>query len=322
VWVVLAHGDSDGVSSAALARAFLEWRGRESRVVFTHPVGLLSDLREFASSGEGVFVVDVALDELHKDGLLALLKDLSAGRDVVYVDHHPLPEGFEVPAGVTWVHDACCSASELTFRYLSSLGLDPEYSRVALYGAIGDYLDETSWVRAELDKWDRRSVYLEAGMLIQGLEGSRRDYEFKRCVVEHLARNMLPSMMKELVDRALKQAVEDEELRVWVRRNVVRHGRVAYVTSPPGSIGRAANYARVYGDAVVGVAAEERGDTYVLSLRGVPGVDLNKALREISKKLGIHGGGHPAAAGARVRKDLFHAFLNELNTLVGNTAKP
>jgi len=41
--------------------------------------------------------------------------------------------------------------------------------------------------------------------------------------------------------------------------------------------------------------------------------DLNAILRRLSKKLGVHGGGHPTAAGARVPKDVFPKFLEELN---------
>jgi RecJ-like exonuclease len=260
-----------------------------------------------------VVIADIALDELRVADVVPLLGELAGRASVTYVDHHPPPEGFKPPERVMWVHDTCCSTSELAFRYLSTLGLDPEYSRVALYGAIGDYLDETPWVRQELLRWDRRSVYLEAGILVQGLEGSRRDHDFKRRVVEHLSRNSLPSTMAELVERALKQAFEDENLRIWVRGNVRRLGRVSYVVNPPGSVGRAATYARVYGGGRVGVAIEERRDTYVMSLRAEPGVDLNRVLREISRVLGISGGGHPQAAGARVRKELLETFLEELD---------
>ena len=311
--VIVAHGDSDGVASASLFKAFLEGGGEGVKVVFSHPVGLYQDLKEYVASSDCVVVVDIALDELRVGDVLSLLQELSGRGSVTYVDHHPLPESFRPPEGVRWVYDTCCSASELSYRYLSTLGLDPEYSRVALYGAIGDYLDETPWVKQELYRWDRRSVYLEAGILVQGLEGSRRDHDFKRRVAEHLSRNALPSIMGELVERALKQATEDENLRVWVRGSVQRLGRVAYVVNPPGSVGRAATYARVYGGGRVGIAVEEKRDTYVMSLRAEPDVDLNKILRELSRSLGISGGGHPQAAGARVRKDLLKTFLEELS---------
>jgi RecJ-like exonuclease len=313
--VILAHGDGDGVCSAALASGFLRSQCEVS-VYFTHPVGLLGDFREFAERGSRVFILDIAVNELHAEELVRALEEHASEGSVTYIDHHPLPEGFRAPSKVVWVHDTCCSASELTFRFLRGLGLGEEYSRVALYGAICDYLDETPWVKRELWKWDRRSVFLEAGIVSQGLEGARRDYEFKRAVVEHLAGNNLPSQMPELVARSLKQAELDEKLRVWVRENVVVYGQVAYVLNPPGSVGRAANYARIYGGVRVGVAAEERRDVYTMSLRCFE-CDLNATLRKLSRKLGIHGGGHPQAAGARVPKNLFSVFIEELNRELG-----
>lgn len=312
-WVLFIHGDGDGVASGALTKAFLANQGYSVDVVFTHPVGLLGDLKMFVGDAEGVFIADIALNELQRDEILSVLNNLSENCKVIYIDHHPIPEDIHSQMKITWIHDTCCSASELTFRYLNSLGLDTEYSRVALYGAIGDYLDETSWVKQELYKWDKRAIYLEAGILIQGLEGSRRDYDFKRRVVDHLAQNKLPSIMSELVEKSLKQAIEDENLRVWVKQNVVKYNRIAYVVNPPGSIGRAANYSRIYGGVEVGLAIEDRGNLYVISLRAEPGIDLNKILRKLSKELGINAGGHPQAAGARVNKTVFKVFLDKLN---------
>lgn len=69
----------------------------------------------------------------------------------------------------------------------------------------------------------------------------------------------------------------------------------------------------------MGAAIEVRGEVYVMSLRGEAGVDLNRVLRELSKELGINGGGHPLAAGTRVRKEAFPAFLEELNKRISST---
>ncbi|MEM2024757.1 MAG: DHHA1 domain-containing protein [Desulfurococcaceae archaeon] len=311
---IFAHGDSDGVSSAALAKAFLEKSGYEVSVVFTHPVGLLGDLREFYRGVGCAFIVDIAVSELHSEEIFKVLADMSSRDEVIYVDHHPLIEGPSVPKGVELVYDTHCSTSELTYKLLRERGLEPEYSRVALYGAIGNYLDETAWVKDEMGRWDKRSIYLEAGILIQGLEGSRRDHDFKRRVVAHLSDNKLPSALKELVERSLKQAAEDESLRVWVKGNATLKGKIGYVINPSGSLGKAANYARIYSGAKVGIAIEERKDVYVMSLRGEAGLDLNQILRKLGKKLGISGGGHPQAAGARVPVGIFYIFLDELNS--------
>jgi RecJ-like exonuclease len=274
---------------------------------------LLQDLKEFASSANTVVIADIAIDELYSQRVAEELRALGSRAQIVYIDHHPLPEGFKPPENITFIHDVYCSASELTFRFFHERGLDAEFSRVALYGAISDYLDETPWVRRELLKWDRRSIFLEAGIVSQGLEGAKRDHNFKRSVVKHLAKNLPPSQMQELVARAIKQAEADEKLRLWVKENVKIFNSIAYVINPPGSVGRAANYARIYTNAKIGIAAEERGETLVMSLRGDGSFDLNKILRKLSKELGIHGGGHPVAAGARMPKSIFQRFLEELS---------
>ncbi|MEM3996565.1 MAG: DHHA1 domain-containing protein [Pyrobaculum sp.] len=305
VVTIFAHGDADGVCSAALLKAALRGAG-EVRVVFTHPVGLVEDFEQFAQGA--VYIVDVAVDEVLAERVLKTLD--SYGDKVVYIDHHPLPEGFK-PRSVELVYELGVSASELTFRYLQTL--PPGYDRVALYGAISDYLDHTSWVQNALDKWDKRVVYFEAGVLMQGLEGSRKLHDLKRSVVDHLAENKAPSEHQELLSRALEQSKINEKLVDWVFKNAARQGQVAYVVNPPGPLGLAATLARGGTAALVGLAAEARGDIYVISLRARPGVDLNAFLRTFARRYKVSAGGHPNAAGARIPKTLFNTLIEELN---------
>jgi len=311
-YIILVHGDSDGVCSGALIYAYLMSNGVKPEVYFTHPYGLLEDIEKFTKNGDHIYIADIALSEAHLDQLLKVLKERSTHGEVIYIDHHPEPLSIrvkDIPVN-TIVHDNCCSASELTYRFLEKHGLTYEYSRVALYGAIGDYIDDTPWVKNTLNNWDKRSIYLEAGILIQGLEGSRREHDFKRRIVDLLAKNMLPSSDPELLLRAYVQSRKDEELRIWVKNNVKTHGIVGYVANPPGSIGRAANYARIYSGKPIGLAYEERGDMLVMSLRSSPGIDLNTLLRRATRELGGSGGGHPSAAGARIKRDKFIELLD------------
>ncbi|MEZ0320139.1 MAG: DHH family phosphoesterase [Pyrobaculum sp.] len=303
---IFAHGDADGVCSAALLKAAL--RGAEDvRVVFTHPVGLVEDFEKFAQGA--VYIVDVAIDEISAEKVLKTLDNYDD--KVVYIDHHPLPENFR-PRRVEVVHELGVAASELTYRYLQNL--TPGYDRVALYGAISDYLDHTPWVQSALDRWDKRVVYFEAGVLIQGLEGSRRLHDLKRSVVDHLAENKAPTEHQELLTRALEQSRINERLIDWVFKNATRQGQVAYVVDPPGPLGLAATLARGSTGALVGIAAESRRDIYVMSLRAKPGVDLNAFLRTFARKYNVPAGGHPNAAGARVPKPLLHTLIEELNS--------
>jgi single-stranded-DNA-specific exonuclease len=307
--VILVHGDTDGVVSGALAYYFYTSRGEDAYVYFTHPAGLAGDIREFIHRGDNVFIADIALSEAHLKDIVRELREISSMGEIVYIDHHPAPLGLhpkDLPGII--VHDTCCSASELTFKYLAAKGLDEEYSRVALYGAIGDYLDETDWVRRELENWDKRTIYFEAGVLIQGLEGSRRLHDFKRNIVRLLAQNRLPSSDPELLLRALVESRRDEEMRMWIRTAVKCSRSMAYIEDPPGSLGKAASYARVYGRRPIGMAFEKRGRIAVMSLRS-HSVNLNLMLRKIAVMLGGTGGGHEFAAGARIPVDRMGEFI-------------
>jgi len=314
---VLAHGDSDGVASAALVVAALGRKYGVVNVRFTHPVGLFSDFREFARGD--VVIVDIALSEAHA---AAIAREFSRYPfNITYIDHHPPPVSISLdklsaelvrPKG-----DEDISSSELTYRKYGRF-LHPDYDRVALYGAIGDYADQSPWVKEALERWDKRQIYFEAGILVQGLEGSRGMHDFKRHIVEHLSKNRRPSQLSELLVRALIQAVNNEELHAWVEKNVKVIGRVAYVVNPPGSISVAATYAKGVTRSAVGIAAEEKGSTYVMSLRANSReINLDRVLREVTPYLGGSGGGHPSAAGARIPKHQFIKLIQVLNERLG-----
>ncbi|OYT62688.1 MAG: phosphoesterase [Thermofilum sp. ex4484_15] len=314
-WII-THGDGDGVASGALALAAL---GR-ARVYFSHPVGLYGDLREVVKEGDRVVICDIALNEAHLGELIKLLRRLGERGEVIYIDHHPLPlkiglpELKELPLNFIWDKGPC--SSELTFKFFEDT-LDPDFDRVAIYGAIADYAFNTPFIRRALTRWDLRLIYFEAGVLSQGLEGSRGLHEFKRHVVEHLSRNLLPSSLSELLVRALIESLNEEEMRVRIKDRIVREGDVAYVLNPHGSLSKAATYVKVMSGAKVGIAGEGRKGKIIMSLRtDIEGLDLNSVLRELTPKLGGSGGGHERAAGARVPEDKFKVFIEELNSLI------
>jgi len=313
VATIFTHGDADGVSAAALALAALRLYYGSVNVFFSNPVGLVND---FIRDAEGdVYIIDIAISEAHAEEFAEVVRGYE-GR-VTLIDHHPLPMVIDVNRlNVKLIHSLECSASELTFKYFRD-ALDPDYDRVALYGAIGDYLDHTPWVVKRLERWDKRQIYFEAGILALGLEGSRGMYDFKRSVVEHLSRNWRPSQLSELTIRALTQASSLEKLHEWVRDHVLTKDNVAYVINPPGSLGIAAAYAMGVTSKPLGVAARERDGEYVISLRAERGViNLDRVLRGVVKELGGSLGGHPWAAGGRLPKGRFEELLNYLNNLL------
>ncbi|MEM1557446.1 MAG: DHHA1 domain-containing protein [Thermoproteota archaeon] len=311
-WIILAHGDCDGVCSASLAAA----AKKDVKIIFTNPANLLSELK---SLNEGnIVIVDIAITPKHRNEIVSELKRLRSKGEVIYLDHHPLPPGLsfrKLPAKKIIGSKGAC-ASELTYVFFEK-ELDPEMSRIAIYGAIGDYSDNTPRIKDLLTKWDKRELYLEAGILVAALEGvKRRDFDFKRSLVKYLSENKLPSSDKALVEIALRESEKDEKMRQVVKNSVEKHGRIAYVINIGWSLGKAATYARAYADTPVGVAAEEVEENIDLSVRSIGLKNLHRIVSRVAEELGGVGGGHANAAGARIPRDLFLEFVRRLNEKV------
>jgi RecJ-like exonuclease len=313
--IIFTHSDSDGICSGALALA----AHRGAPVFFTNAVAIISDIDD-AWGYDRVVVCDIAINiPTHK-----ILKDkidaLSKKSEVIYIDHHPLPDGFSAP----WlISDRNSSAAELTYDYFRS-ELSPNMSRVALYGAIGDYRDNTDRVCDLISDWDKRSLYYQAGTLSQGMEVGRRDYDFKRDIVRLLSENILPSEIDILAENARISSKKEDDLRKRVEKDVIRMKNISYVLDENGCMSKAAIYARVYGRTTVGLAAEYRAhkDVYDFSVRAKccptskPNINLNLIISDVTSRNGGTGGGHPLAAGGRVPAKNFNTFMLMLDSAV------
>lgn len=308
-WLIFAHGDCDGVCSASLAFSIR----KDAKVFFTSPAGLLQDLKQVKD--ENLIITDIALTSSYKDEIISELKRISSNNEVLYFDHHPLPSGLsveDIPVTLIRGDDDSC-ASELVYNYFKDK-LDPELSRVMIYGAIGDYSDNTKVVKMVLNEWDKRELYLEAGILVKILEGTKkRDYDFKRSLVLYLSQNKLPSLNEELVKIAVQESILDEKMREVVKESTKVVGNVAYVKDISWSLGKAATYARVYGKTIVGVAAEQRKGYVDMSIRSITLDNLYEIVSRVAESLNGTGGGHKNAAGSRVPKELFMKFIDRLN---------
>jgi RecJ-like exonuclease len=306
---ILAHGDTDGICAAALVKA----RFPEAEVWFTRPVTLLRDLQE-VEPGTSVFILDVAISETQKEQIFERIRELAKEGEVVYIDHHPLPPETlkrDVPA-TQLVHAIGASTSALTFK-LYQATLDPDLDRVALWGAIADYTEGAEILRDGLSKYDRRTIYMEAGLLSQALGEAAGDYHYKREVVLKLSRGVPPSEISEVVERAIKATKREWEVWRYVKEHVERQGNLAIVYDlPSGSLGKAALYALGVTGADIGVCTRQDGEDVDMSFRRRLGVrvDLNTLLRHITSRIGGSGGGHEAAAGATVPIELFDTFLD------------
>ncbi len=312
--IIFTHSDTDGLCSGALALA----ANGDSPVFFTNPVSVLSDIDQ-AKGYDRVVVCDIAINLPKSKEMKEKFEAIAKVSELIYIDHHPLPPGFDEP----WLfHDDNACASELTFNYFQN-ELGPDMSRVAMYGAVGDYADMTPGSGEIILNWDKRSLYYQAGTLSQGIEIGRRDYDFKRNLVIQLSKNILPSEIGMLAKNALIAARHEDAMRMRVRDQVVKMNNIAYVTDMRGCMGKAAIFARVYGKMTVGLAAEYRDhrDAYDFSTRAIGHIDMNTIIGEVTAKYGASGGGHPLAAGGRMPAGSMKAFLQDLDEAVGKALR-
>jgi RecJ-like exonuclease len=303
---ILTHGDTDGLCAGALALAVHP----EARVFFTNPYGLLEDLTAVEEANL-IIICDIALSGPQ---VIEKFKEIEKRSELIYIDHHPLPEGISkelLPSRI--IHKIGSSAAELTYRFFQSK-FDARESRVAIYGAIGDCLEQTPFIQHLLEKWDKRTLYFESGIIIQGIEGRKRDYTLKRNIISNLARNLPPSFDSKLIELAIEHSHREEAAILELGNKAQVKGRISYVLNYPFSLGKTATYITGLSNTVVGIAGEDWKGMVDMSLRTRSlKIDLNRLLRKICPPLEGTGGGHPLAAGARVPKQNFERFLDELN---------
>ena len=304
--LILTHADTDGICSGALALA----ANKSATVYFTSPVAVIDEIKK-AGCYDQIIICDIAINIATAESLKKIVNSLAAERDLIYIDHHPLPDGFSAP----WlIHNQNASGSLLTFSHFRDV-LDPDMSRVAMYGAIADFRDDTPLANELVHRWDKRSLYYYSGTLSQGIEMERKNFDYKRYLVLGLSKNIIPTKLGDLVKNAVIASNLEEELRTRVEDEVVRLKNLTYVINPEGFLAKAAIYARIYGNTPVGLAAEYRENhhAYDISVRSASDINLNRLLNDSAVKFGGHGGGHPQAGGGRIPEDNLIDFLHDLD---------
>ena len=166
--VVLSHGDLDGITSGAIA--LLQFPGSE--FYFTRPSQVHQDLSRVAKDRPDiVHVSDIAVNSQKFDDLLRALDRFPKSTTIFWTDHHPMTSKQKRLLGskVDLFHEVGCCAAELVYRKFEN-ELPEHALRLALYGAIGDYCDDTPFAKLHFDDVDKRTLYLEAGILVQALQ--------------------------------------------------------------------------------------------------------------------------------------------------------
>ncbi|MFQ5975815.1 MAG: DHHA1 domain-containing protein [Candidatus Hydrothermarchaeales archaeon] len=309
---IITHGDSDGLCAGALAYA--RYPGAE--VWFSHPAGLSKDIKEV--DADIVVICDIAISEKHKEKIFSHFARISETGELIYIDHHPLPlktVSGDLPCTKV-VIDRTKSSSELTFRLFKEQ-IAQELNRVALFGAISDYCDQTDFINAELDIFDKRTIYLEAGLLSQSLSESMGDPNYKRSIVYQLADCTMPSAIKGVVDKAMKSTKKEWEVYEYVKKKVEVSDGIAFIRNVPKGVSptKVAKFCLGVSGKNIGMGIKFKKGFADLGVRkrGDFPLDINRVLRTIAPRYGGTGGGHPSAGGARIRKESLDDFISALS---------
>ncbi len=308
--VVLTHGDVDGITSGAIG--LLAFPGAE--LYFTRPSQIHTDLYRVAKDRPDVVSIsDIALNTSHFQDITRALSRFPDDTVIHWTDHHPMPAKFrrKLSQQVELFHETGPCAAELMYRKFQS-DLPEHALRLALYGAIADYCDSTPFAIEHFEDFDKRTLYLESGLLVQALQEIDYRRESKDLTWE-LTLGIEPSAMNNIVALAMKATRVEHEVFRYVQQHARKIGPIGYILDMPvhGYRGKSAKFAAYTTDSPIGISARSSENEIDVSIRRRNStIDLNRVLNNIIPKLEtVQGGGHPAACGGSMNRDEFPKFL-------------
>ncbi len=312
---ILTHADPDGICAGAIALS----RFPGSRVFFTRPTSFYEDLMD--TDSKRIVVSDIALTKQDAPRIAKLFsRKKESGSDVLYFDHHIIPppvtrQMLSRSLGI-YSHSRKSSASELIYRHFMN-EIPRERVWLAIYGAIGDYSDDTPFVKERIRNWDRRALFFEVSAISLGIkEYEFADYDGKRRIVRILSRGDNPSDIPGLVSSARKAVNREFDLYEIIKEKAQVEGKVAYVRDVPtfGFRGPSALFAATVRNTRFGISAHTRERYIDITMRTRDySLRLNVLADKAAEEVGGSGGGHAAAAGAKIPKGSFRRFLQSLN---------
>ncbi len=285
---IVTHTDLDGAGAAAAALRITGRRVDESTIVFAEPYNLnrkLGELVDHVSQGDLVVVADLGVNAQAFPGIVEAVKGITrAGARLEWYDHHVWGDD-EVSAlreaGALIVVDRSTCATGVVARHMAGLR-----------GVRDEFLSEleAAVCAADLWRWDHHM----APKLFR-VAGDRGDDEWKLRLIEKLASGVLwdeelEAKLEEYVNEELN-GFNDVLSTVYVGSAGGLRIAVAYkrLRGPPGSSIIGASLISRYDSDVAGIVRSDGG----LSLRS-----RRVNVQVVAKALG--GGGHPAAAGAKI----------------------
>lgn len=287
---VVTHTDLDGVGSAAAALVSYARRPGEATIIYAEPYNIhekLVDIIDYVDERDIVIIADLGPNrESFPHAIQALARAASKGARVYWYDHHVWSQE-EVEAaeqaGITLVIDRSTCATGVVAKYAPGhAGREPPGFLEELERAV---------CAADLWRWDHPL----APRLFRVADARGEDREAWR--------NRLVAKFAEgvLWDEELEEKLEE-----YVNLELANYNRIletAYVAEGACRVAAAYKGRGPPSNSFVGASLQARYDADVaVIVRDNGAISLRSSrvnVQRIAVLLG--GGGHPAAAGARVR---------------------
>ncbi len=284
--IIVAHGDVDGVLSAAIAARSV---GGNPEFLFSGPRSVHRALSLIPPGPGRLILVDIGVNANRLDELEAQLERLKrSGWSIIWVDHHQWPENaverLSKHADRVIVRPSP-SAARVVLEELSGDGYCQELVKIADDADTATYRTEFARMFRPLTRNHRKRMYLLRALL----EGRLEDENIRKWGMESVDRE------RESVKRALRTA--------QVRTTASGRKYALIDLKPRGGPG----------SAVAKRMAAEHGVAFSLVIYSCErfslyaGAEKNINLRPICEEQG--GGGHPYACGGRIRLPAYKKLL-------------
>jgi RecJ-like exonuclease len=310
--------DADGVSAASLIRKAF---GGETKLV-DYP-GLMNELEALKNDEKlkTLFICDLGLSKSNQDQFIELLKALRKNKvSITYIDHHDIEEPIKKKIKalkVKLIHTINeCTTVQVYNAFKSKLS---DYgSFLAACAAVTDYMEDRPIGAAQLQRFDRQFVLLEATVLTFTITSHQKDPEFLLYLVDELSDSKYPHQINNTFEFARIQAERISNVIQKVKDNMKKMKNLSYMEVTDSGASMAVNFVLGLSGKEVGVSyklREEQG-IYAVSVRGAKSckVHLGRIVNQLATELGGSGGGHDKACGAVIPKEKIGLFLKKFNS--------
>ncbi len=310
--------DADGISSASLIRKAF---GGETKLV-DYP-GLMNELEALKNDEKlkTLYICDLGLSKSNQDQFVELLKALRKNKvSITYIDHHDIEDSIKKKIKalkVKLIHTINeCTTVQVYNAFKSKLS---DYgSFLAACAAVTDYMEDRPIGAAQLQRFDRQFVLLEATVLTFTITSHQKDPEFLLYLVDELSESKYPHQINNTFEFARIQAERISGVIQKVKDNMKKMKNLSYMEVTDSGASMAVNFVLGLSGKEVGVSyklREEQG-IYAVSVRGAKSckVHLGRIVNQLATELGGSGGGHDKACGAVIPKAKMVMFLKKFNS--------